>query len=427
MSFREKARDAAQQKLEELKGSGWWLNRSEDFDISYKLGNQYKETIKEICGICNVVNRKDSRLKVEIIIANLLRFRDLKRITVALKTKESTMAPLIHKLEEQGFLGLKTGYRGNSSARYSRIWPTRKLLAYFERVHTPGIIVEPPDLLELRDDEGNIREYRDTDRTRRIKAILKKANEVNRAATILYGSHPVSTALVAIFRRKLTLYGRLHTKGCYHYQGLGEEKRAKITISGDSVVELDFSGLHPHLLYAEAKIQLDKDPYSTVLDDPELRDFLKKCLLTILNATSCEVPEKLVEKGDKLLVRKSYGRSAAANAEGSINQEIGFNRSLQNRLKKHGITKAIQIVKGFKETHKPIAHHFFSDNDNGLRVMNKDASIALDIVDHFVKKGVPILAIHDSFIVQEQHKEELHETMDRVYKKHTGGFSCPIK
>lgn len=423
------ARAQARQNLEERKGTGWWLNeRKVFFDHSYRLAEESRELVEEIHKVCAVADRKDSRLKLEVIIANLLRYRDRKSVVAALKATEATMAPLIHKLHDNGFLDIKMGYRMETEAHRSRIWPTSKLLDHFERVHTPGIIIDPPELVELRDEEGKPKKYKDTDKTRSIKAILKKANQVNRAAQILYGKKTLSTALIAIFKRKFTLYGRLHTKGCYHYQGYSEDERAQITINGDPTVELDFSGLHPHLLYAGQGFQLDNDPYLAVLDDPNLRDFLKSCLLAILNATSCRVPGCWVEpKGRKRHYRKAYQRTAAANAEGGINQRIGYDPKLKEQLGRQGVIHASQIIEAFQKAHAPIAHHFFSDNDGGLRTMNKDASIAIDVVGHFAKRGIPILAIHDSFIVQQQHKNELYLIMDKAYKKHSGGFSCPIK
>jgi len=34
------------------------------------------------------------------------------------------------------------------------------------------------------------------------------------------------------------------------------------------------------------------------------------------------------------------------------------------------------------EAHKPISHYFCKGKDTGMRIMNKDAKIALDIVNH---------------------------------------------
>jgi hypothetical protein len=428
--MREKARSAVEQKEGRERVIGVWLNARTNpkFDNCYDLNDENREKAKIIQKECAFADRADSFHKLVVLISNLLRYRDTKPIIIAL-SKEPTFSPLVRILNEKGFIEL---WRGNKMmVRTSRIYPTNKLLAHFENVHTSGIVINPVNLIEVYDDDDNIIEnYSKTDKSRRMEAILKKTNRINRNATILIGNRTVSTALIAIFHRKFTLYGRLHTKGCLHYQGFSEKKRLRITINGDSVVELDFSGLHPHLLYAQAGFQLENDPYSKVLDtqDKYLRGFLKVCLLKMINSTSCKVAGRWVTPIDrKKYYRKSYIRSAKANAEGSINQDIGYDAKLRDKLKEHGITTARQVIDRFKKEHVEISHHFFSDNETGLRTMNKDAAIAIDVVELFAEKGWPILAIHDSFVVQEQHRDELKSTMDRIYKKHNKGFFCPIK
>ncbi len=71
--------------------------------------------------------------------------------------------------------------------------------------------------------------------------------------------------------------------------------------------------------------------------------------------------------------------------------------------------------------------HFCNGNDTGLRIMNLDSRIALDVIDHFAKQNIPILAIHDSFIVQDKYEKELRQVMEKTYEKHTKGFKCKIK
>ena len=78
------------------------------------------------------------------------------------------------------------------------------------------------------------------------------------------------------------------------------------------------------------------------------------------------------------------------------------------------------------EQHSEIAKYFCQGKKTGMEIMNKDAMIALDVVNYFAKQDIPILPIHDSFIVQEQHRRELYNTMKRVYRKHTG-FRIQIK
>lgn len=58
--------------------------------------------------------------------------------------------------------------------------------------------------------------------------------------------------------------------------------------------------------------------------------------------------------------------------------------------------------------HQPIAKYFCKGKQTGMRIMNRDSKIALEIIDYFAKQDIPILVIHDSFIVQEQYRKELY-------------------
>ena len=71
-----------------------------------------------------------------------------------------------------------------------------------------------------------------------------------------------------------------------------------------------------------------------------------------------------------------------------------------------------------KRHHAPIAHYFGSDA--GMRLMNLDGRIALNILFYFVEQGVPCLGVHDSFIVPRRFEDELRNVMERFYKRYLG-------
>lgn len=254
----------------------------------------------------------------------------------------------------------------------------------------------------MRDRNRKLKDYRDTSRTTKIRSILEKVNDVNKSALIKFHDRTLNTFLISIFNRKFTLYGRLHTRGLYHYQGFSSEEREEITINGNKVVELDYSGLHPRLLYASIEIQFDDDPYSIVDDRPEVRPFLKILLLCMIN-------------GNQI------------TAEKAANYWLYENHRQREMLNKLGITKTRNIMRRFDSVHRPISHLLCTGKDTGLKIMNKDSKIALDVLSHFANKGIPILAIHDSFIVEKRYKTELKNIMSNIYQNNTGGFMCKIK
>lgn len=182
-------------------------------------------------------------------------------------------------------------------------------------------------------------------------------------------------------------------------------QRAELIINGDQVVELDFSALHPNLLYSAEGIQypLDKDPYQIFNFHPLARPYLKQLLLYLLNS------ENFIK------------------AEKAGNYFLKENKSEAKRLRGIGIKKARPLLEAYFREHEAIAHYFCSGKETGLRIMNLDARIALDVVYDFAKQGIPILSVHDSFIVQQQYHNQLRATMQHRYYQHTKGFNINIK
>jgi len=199
------------------RGSGSWLNEALSFNYSLRLNEDQKEKLNLILDYCGISKRNENYRNLEILIANLIIKRDIRPVKVSLNTLdwkitrykkagESTIK-LIKKLKEYGYIELKKGYRVGKETRMSRIWPTEKLLDSFPR-YPNAVIYDPVEVVELRDVSGNLKEYKDTARTRQIRAILTRVNNVNRLADITYNQYNLYAPLTAIFIRKFTLYGK---------------------------------------------------------------------------------------------------------------------------------------------------------------------------------------------------------------------------
>lgn len=80
----------------------------------------------------------------------------------------------------------------------------------------------------------------------------------------------------------------------------------------------------------------------------------------------------------------------------------------------------------FLDEHSRISKYLCTSSKNGLRLMNKDAKIAVDVIYHFIKQEIPILSMHDSFLIERKYKDELEQVMKEKYNKHTG-FTIIVK
>jgi hypothetical protein len=53
----------------------------------------------------------------------------------------------------------------------------------------------------------------------------------------------------------------------------------------------------------------------------------------------------------------------------------------------------------------------------GTKLQRFDSMIAEEVINHFTKKAIPVLCIHDSFLVDSSHAEELQSVMGRKCQK----------
>jgi len=78
----------------------------------------------------------------------------------------------------------------------------------------------------------------------------------------------------------------------------------------------------------------------------------------------------------------------------------------------------LNLIRKFKRHNKKIENVLFKQKCHVLT--NYDSKIANDILLHFAKKGILVLCIHDSFIIQRIHKDELLKVMKKFYKDRFG-------
>ena len=142
-------------------------------------------------------------------------------------------------------------------------------------------------------------------------------------------------------------------------------------------VEDDFSSLHPILLYAQKGINYNKlkkgDPYHVAkldIDEPETkRRIVKTLFLTAINAKD----------------EKSCFQAVKPELQMGIPY---FKFSFENLR---------SILHQIKDNHSEIADDFC--NGKGIGLLNLDSQIAEYIIEKFVLSDIPILCVHDSFIV----------------------------
>jgi len=419
---------------------GRWLNKATKFKPKLSLSNENKKVAEMLFDSLEMERGYTVEKKLqtfERLLANLL--RDNKhpvRISMnqntwskyQYKNISGAITNQIHKLRKHKLIGMKKGMHiQGKPARETRIWANTSLLKLFPCADSNAVRWDPFELVEVwtkervtsryNGEQITVRKqisYTDTAEVRRIRKILSKVNKLNNEADVMFiegkKNLRLNTALIAKFVDKLTQGGRLYTEGISYYQGLSSTDRQEITINGKPTVEVDYSALHPMLLYAAKGIQYRDDPYSVVNDNPIARPFLKQILLRMINC------------------RNKHDAMSSSGIWWSQQK-----KSEKNALDDIGLIDSRPLIEKFMEIHKPIAHYLCSGKETGLRLMNKDSKIALDVLNHFAKQNISILCMHDSFLVDKTFADELVSTMRKMYRKHTktleyvNGFRCKIK
>jgi len=184
------------------------------------------------------------------------------------------------------------------------------------------------------------------------------------------------------------------------WQRVPSEYRPFIRIDGKRTIEVDYSAHHPVLLYARKGINywkdIETDPYiieqKAPYDHPVWqRDILKILLLTALNCSN-----------DMEAIR-----AARAEIYEDHRDKLRGIRLEDNIL--------IDALAALREKHRPIKD--LIARGRGIELQYLDSQISEQIIKEFTKDNIPVLCVHDSYIVWEEYANDLHEVVNDAWRK----------
>ena len=262
--------------------------------------------------------------------------------------------------------------------------------ALIEAVALPPVLYDPGETIRLKDEHGNLLDYRETNATIRMRRNLVMANEALRAEQI--GIRGVEGPIVTIDGRPLNLgqdqlhrvfnCGSLSLGGrmCgVFWQNLPKAVRDDLIISGEGTNENDYSQLHPRLLYAEAGAVLEGDAYE-------------------------------LDGWNRPLVKRAF--NIAINAD----TEIAAIRAIAQKIGGKGAyAEARRLLEAIRTRHRPIGSSFGSGA--GLRLQRRDADLAERVTLRLLDQNIVVLSIHDLFVVQTRHAPVRDEIMGDELQK----------
>lgn len=303
---------------------------------------------------------------------------------------------IVDYLAERLLIAHEKGWQGVNTDKTSAFAGTRALADMFSGASTgPMHAPTPTNLLELRDEKGNVIATNSRIVSGKRSAIIKLNKGLAKVKLAIDGKPVVGVMTYRVFNRTWDLGGRF-----YHYgQHWKKADRAKITIDGEPVVECDFSAMHICLAYNLMRLPAPSGDLYSWGDVP--RKIAKLVALMMLNgAKPNEVRYNL--------------------AEGAKAAECPKDAALLRHWAKH----YLDAVGAFYDVHSPIAG-LMSDPLIGLRLQRMDSEIAEHIQLELHANGVACLPIHDSFIVQSKYKALLVRTMAECYRDVTE-FESPL-
>ncbi len=212
----------------------------------------------------------------------------------ALKISKKVI-PVVDILIAAGLLHQRLGWKDETPGGLgfrTRIWPTYELRAIFQECGIdPKKITHHPDreTVLLKDDDKKLIEYKDTTFTISLRSFLKEFNEFLLKTEIHHPDHyERSSFTYCVFSKgSWDYHGRFYNG----WQGIPSKDRPGILLNGQPTVEIDFSAMHPYLIYAEAGLNLNALDDSGLLVDPYehedfSRDQMKSMFLVMINARS---------------------------------------------------------------------------------------------------------------------------------------------
>mgnify|MGYP000008454251 FL=1 len=207
------------------------------------------------------------------------------------------------------------------------------------------------------------------------------------------------------FVRRIFSRGDWEANGRFYggfWQQIGSEYRHHIRINGNRTVELDYSSLHPNILLVEQGNLPCEDVYSLgtkpVLPRFDLltqRKIMKMAVMMLLNAHS-------ISKAYFALMNTYKTPKGEAKDPRSTITYSEFEKYVEAFINKH---PSLENLIG---------------KDQGIRLMYVDSQIIEAIIRNFISYKLPILCVHDSIIVEEQHVELARAEMKAATNKILG-------
>ena len=335
---------------------------------------------------------------------------------------------IVDKSEKVGLIGRKKGHGNRVAPKLTRIWPTPLLEGIFEECDVNESLISESEQLSNQYREvilinkkdkttknTTLVDYKDTEETNQWRGDVKFYNDVLARHHIDVGTLSdkeylkegvANKSVVRIFHRanlKFECGGRLY---CAFWESINSRHRENILINGTETIELDYSSLRINIAYGKKGVtppegdMYDVGDFDSSIDSKIRRAWIKQMVIVCLNA--------------KTLQGTLTGFDKKLKDSKGVPAKTAWKNLDENRRKKlRKIMRDLVITK-----HKAIEEFFCTDC--GITFMRIDSDITMEVVTYFAKMNVPVLSVHDSYIIDFQRAGMLDEKLHEVFEKRFG-------
>lgn len=369
------------------KGQKW---KSVDEELTLRYGHEYIKEIGMVNGL--VASSRRYGLKGSEVSLHKDSYTQANKITKQGISYTKTRK-LLTQMDADGLITLYVGYwdvqdeSGVSSffivnPEYEEMW---------EGIDVSSAMKKEEDTIVIRDSKTKVslptRSFRGV---RLLREDLEKYNKILSKHVVEVGEEVVDVSYKRVFHDNLKGSGRYYSNNSF--QTIEKEIRTDIKINGAQTIELDYSAIHPRILYSLEGIKLDKgwSPYAASLNVE--RDVLKVGLLILF-----------------------YSK----NRQSAIHE-------ISTKMKRQ-YSEADNIVRALEEHNKDISQHFYQ-KDMWKALQHYDSLIASEVLALCIHRNIIALPYHDSFRVEEGYKEILLGIMYDGWRRVVGDTSnCVVE
>ena len=317
---------------------------------------------------------------------------------------------VVKQLHEIEFINLTNGFYDPTGrlSRVTRIWSTNELISKFKSAKFTNNHISyfaDQEVIILRDQNKKDIPHDDDAEIIRMRNVLNEYNHLIKQTFIdipeldkpIIETNDKYIPISSNERLVRRIFNNASWKdGGRFYGGWWQRVpsffRSKIYLNNEVTIEDDYRSLHPNLLYANKGLDYVKlkrgDAYDInvpyINDQDDKRKLVKRLMLIAINAKDEATTFRAVKS--------------------ELQEEIPYFSFKFDDLK--------SILKNLKEKHHEIADDFCTGK--GLQLMNLDGRITEYIIDKFTQNNVPVLCIHDSFVVPRSKDDLLRRTMNEA-------------